>query len=436
MPNLTPKFRHALKGELQDWLEQGLLTAEAAQRLRALYRLDELGHESSRKLAAVIFTIGGLLVGGGVISFVAANWEVIPASLKIALLFAILLGFHLTGYWLRYQRNSPRLGHALLFCGCLVFGANIGLLAQIFHLSGDWYRAYAAWAIGSLALAWAVRSWLIGVLALSLSFIWFAGFANDYHERLATIYPFLLALTFVPLGWVTRSRVLYTLTYAALSGALVTLAFVSSDSGRAALLALVAGGFIAWTAGEFHRVTCYRPEFGNALALFGAVLIAVCAYAGSFHEWWGHNVPLQLLPKVLWLAPATAACLTGLLLGARAWQQMTGEQRVLFAGLLSACLLVIAGILLSGKRVALPVLLANLAALIVAAIGIRKGFLEERRSAFWAGTLFLTLLVLTRFLEYETSLLLKSLAFIVCGVLTIAAGSAYERQLRRKEVAA
>src|SRR6185436_10844351 len=70
MPNLTPKFRHALKGELQGWLEQGLLTAEAGQRLRALYRLDELGQESSRRLAAVIFHIGGLLVGGGVISFV------------------------------------------------------------------------------------------------------------------------------------------------------------------------------------------------------------------------------------------------------------------------------------------------------------------------------------------------------------------------------
>src|SRR6185436_2734494 len=126
MPNLTPKFRHALKGELQDWLEQGLLTAEAAQRLRALYRLDELGQESSRRLAAVIFTIGGLLVGGGVISFVAANWESLPTGFKVALLFFILLGFHLTGYWLRYKRGSPRLGHALIFCGCLAFGANIG----------------------------------------------------------------------------------------------------------------------------------------------------------------------------------------------------------------------------------------------------------------------------------------------------------------------
>ncbi len=434
MPNLTPKFRHALKGELQDWLEQGLLTAEAAQGLRTLYRLDELGQESSRRLAAVIFTIGGLLVGGGIISFVAANWETLPTGFKVALLFFILLGFHLTGYWLRYKRGSPRLGHALIFCGCLAFGANIGLMAQVFHISGTWHRAYAAWAVGSLVMAWAVRSWLIGSLALALSFIWFVGFANDYHERLATVYPFVLALVFIPLGLATRSRALYTLTFAALSGALFTLAVIS-DSGRAVLLALVSGGFLAWAAGEFHRVTRHRPELGNAVAVFGALLIGVCAYVGSFRGPWVSNSTQRLLPEGVWLLSAGAAVLAGLLLGARAWQQMNGEQRVIFGGLVGACLLVSAGILLSGRRIVLPTLLANLAALIVAGIGLRKGFQEERRSAFWAGTLFLALLVLTRFLEYETSLLLKSLAFIVCGVLTIAAGIAYEKQLRRSEVA-
>jgi hypothetical protein len=59
--------------------------------------------------------------------------------------------------------------------------------------------------------------------------------------------------------------------------------------------------------------------------------------------------------------------------------------------------------------------------------------MDERRLAFWIGTLFTVLLIISRFLEYETSLLTKSAAFTLCGVAMIAAGIAYENHLRRKE---
>ncbi|MEO6724567.1 MAG: DUF2157 domain-containing protein [Blastocatellia bacterium] len=432
-PNQSPLFRSALKGELNSWIDQGILAEEAAQRLNAIYELDQLGNESSRRLAAVIFTIGGLLVGGGVISLVAANWELLPTFIKVVLLFAALLGCHLAGYWLRYHRNSPRLGHALIFCGCLIFGANIGLLAQIFNISGTWHNAYAVWAIGSLAMAWAVRSWLIGALALALSFIWFAGFADDHHERLATVYPFLLAIFFLPLGVFTRSRALYALTFAGLISAMTYLAGNASNSGRLSLVAMAAGGFFSWTAGEYHRVTQNRPELGNAVAVLGGLAIAACAYIGSFHGLWSRD---ELSVSGLWLVPSTAAVLASAILGGRMWRQMNGEQRIIFTGLAMACLMVVLGMVLSSQRPAVLPIFGNLAALIIAAIGIGKGILDERRSAFWLGTLFLALLVLSRFLEYETSLLLKSLAFIVCGTITIVAGIAYEKFLRRKEVAA
>jgi len=46
--------------------------------------------------------------------------------------------------------------------------------------------------------------------------------------------------------------------------------------------------------------------------------------------------------------------------------------------------------------------------------------------------LYLVLLILSRFLEYETSLLVKSAAFVACGVAVIVAGVSYEQYLRRK----
>src|SRR6266540_1064363 len=202
--NRSVKFRAALKREIPAWTEQGILTEGAAGRLRSLYELDDLGKESSR--------------------FLAAHWNEISRVPKVVLLFAALLVFHIGGYWLRYRSAWPRLGHALIFCGCLVFGANIGLLAQTYQVSGSWYGMFGVWALGSLAMAWAARSWITGLLVIVTSFTWFVGFADDFHERLAIVYPPLLAAALLPLAWTIRSRALNTLTFLGLIISLPVLA--------------------------------------------------------------------------------------------------------------------------------------------------------------------------------------------------------------------
>src|SRR5438093_363811 len=176
--NRTPQFRAALRRELTLWVKQGLVDEHAARRIVATYALDGLGKESSKLLTAVLFTIGGLLLGGGIISFVAANWQGIPSLLKAGMLLAAMIGFHAVGYWAGERRGAPRLGQALTFCGCLVFGANIGLFAQIFQISGSWSSGFLAWALGSAVMAWATSSELIGMLALAVSFVWFGSFAS------------------------------------------------------------------------------------------------------------------------------------------------------------------------------------------------------------------------------------------------------------------
>ena len=432
IPNLSTKFRAALKQELPAWVRDGILSAENAEQLNQRYQLNQLEKESSGLLTAVLFTLGSLLLGGGVISFVAAHWEELSVSVKVVFLFALLLAFHLTGYWLRFIRNSPRLGHALLFCGSLVFGANIGLMAQIFHLSGDWYRAYLAWGVGALVMAWAVRSWLTGVLALITTFIWFAGFASDYHERAAALYPFLLAAALLPLAWQLGSRVLYTLTFLGIIGALAVLAGIERSSALSVLSALIAGGFLTWAAGEYHRTASRQPTFGNPLAMLGLITLAAGTYFWSFHFLWERGWSNQGGTSNYWLLPASLAVGLGLALIVRSWAAPHSDQRFSY-GILLAVLLSISAAFLGKGHVAWPTFAMNLASLIFAAIGIGKGLTDQRRLAFWAGALFLVLLILSRFFEYETDLLLKSAAFIGCGVLIIVAGIAYERLLQRKE---
>jgi len=45
--------------------------------------------------------------------------------------------------------RQPRLGHAVSLLGTVLFGASIALVAQIFQVSGPWYGAFGAWALGA-----------------------------------------------------------------------------------------------------------------------------------------------------------------------------------------------------------------------------------------------------------------------------------------------
>lgn len=442
-PNQSSSFRAALKRELPAWLQEGLVTEAAAQRLVTRYDLDQLSKESSSLLAAVIFTLGGLLLGGGLISFVAANWEEIPTLAKVVLLLLLLLAFHLAGHWLWHKKNWPRLGHALVFTGSLVFGANIGLMAQIFHVSGEWYGAFGAWALGSLVMAYAARSWITGLLALVTAVTWFQGISHAHLSAWMIVVPLLMAALFLFLAWQLRSRVLYVATFAGLTWMLCSLAAERYSSGKYTLATMIVGGFVTWAAGEFHRAKNLRPEFGNPTAALGILILGGSAYVWSFHWWWefrewmarsGDAPPL----KFYWAIPTVMVALVGLALVVLMMQHnASGSRKLLAFGISVASAILILCALIGGTNrgdMALLTISVNLAALIIAAVAIAIGVMDERRLAFWAGTLFTVLLIISRFLEYETSLLTKSAAFTLCGVAMIAAGIAYENYLRRKEV--
>ena len=440
--NKSTSFRATLKQELPAWLQDGIVNENTVQRLSARYDLDKLSQESSGLLAAVIFTLGGVLLGGGAISFVAAHWEDIPTFAKVALLLITLLAFYGTGYWLWHHKNWPRLGQSLVFTGSLVFGANIGLMAQIFHVTGEWYGVWGAWALGSLVMAYAARSWITGLLALVNSVIWFLGISDAHHNFWLAIMPLLIAALFLPLAWQLCSRVLYAATFVSFTIALCSLAEQQHNGVKYILMTLVIGGFLAWATGEFHRVKNIRPEFGNPPAGLGILTLGVIAYIWSFHEWWQTDSWLNRSaaerPTLHWLLPTGIAAIIGLALIVLMLQEINAlpTRRLLAIGitLASSVLVVCAllGVAHRGNQILLT-LAVNVAALIIAAVAIAIGILDERRAAFWTGTIFVVVLILSRFFEYETSLLLKSAAFMICGTIMIAAGIAFEKHLPQKE---
>jgi uncharacterized membrane protein len=168
-------------------------------------------------------------------------------------------------------------------------------------------------------------------------------------------------------------------------------------------------------------------------------------YIWSFRDAWDWDPkPLPLFQAGDPWAGLSAAGL--LLLAGWSWWQgwQAKSSQPVSAWLKDAAVLfsLVALVLLLGIRSALPLNLTAKVALAFFApwivtlllVGLSvvlcwEGLQQRRRSRFWQGLLGLTLVVLTRFFEYQTNLMTKSAVLVVCGIGVIWLGLKFERRI-------
>jgi len=137
---------------LTRWTDAGLIDGAAAIRIRD-YETERAGSGKLRWPAMVAIGFGALMLGGGVLLFVAAHWDALSPAARFAIVLAMVGGFHLLGAVA--GDRVPGLSAALHGVGTVALGAGISLAGQIFNLDEHWPSGIFAWALGAAA-AWAV----------------------------------------------------------------------------------------------------------------------------------------------------------------------------------------------------------------------------------------------------------------------------------------
>lgn len=146
-----------LKRELLYWVEVGELQADQAERLLEQYEIIDAkvhhGEKTSKPLnfIQIISIIGAVLIGLGVLSFVASNWSAMSYMERFFLLLATLILSYLGAWWT--EERKPNTSKALYYIGAFIYGAEIFYIGQMFHLGGQLGTALMAWAIGLMPLA-------------------------------------------------------------------------------------------------------------------------------------------------------------------------------------------------------------------------------------------------------------------------------------------
>lgn len=145
-----------LKKEGPKWVEQNIISEQQYEQILAQY--DDKQHGFG-----ILTVLGSVLIGLGILIFIAANWQDIPQLLRLCLVIVIMVSFY-AGGTVMHERGNKTAGTALLGIGLLSFGANIFLIAQMYHLTSSSTASFIIWSIAGLALLYLYGSRYIFIL--------------------------------------------------------------------------------------------------------------------------------------------------------------------------------------------------------------------------------------------------------------------------------
>jgi uncharacterized membrane protein len=398
-PEQDFSFRRRLARETESWLSEGLITPEQREKILSRYRVLAEAEEKAApgRLITTISILGAVMVGVGVILFIAANWSEVPRWGKLCLIFGAMITAYGLGFWLRYEKEDyPKVGAALIFLGALVFGAGIFLIAQIYHITVHYPNGPLLWGLGVFPLAYLLRFRTVLSLAILDILIWLgmeasfhvAGDVARYGNELVYIALFLLAgISLWGTGIMHRSW--------------NALRPLSSPY-------VVIGACVSFSAGYVFTFDVFRGTFGSA---------------GLFPFYLG-VVLLFLLSMVVVVVSREKE---------RGWLAEAGGLSFVMA--LSLGLALLYSGMPRGESYLTAMKTITLASNIVFAVAIIGvivlGYMRRYTPYINIGLLFFVLDVIARYFDFFWKLLPRSVFFIAGGLILLSGGVFLEKKRRK-----
>jgi uncharacterized membrane protein len=469
---LPPKFRRQLRREADLWVEEGAITRTFYQQLAHRYQFSALEVESRNSFITLLMGLGCVLIGMGVLTFVAANWQQLAREWRVIMLLSLFIAVNVAGFylWREPAGGKQRLGQGLLLLGAVILGGNMGLMGQMFHVRGDSSQLLITWAVGVLLMAYSLRLTSLGILAQILMGMgywqiyttgqWSIDRADIDPNWTYFVYqhmPIAAIVLFLPLAYFCRSQAIFTLTgiafVSAFQGNLIPMG-MSGMSGMFALLCslppLLLWGY-GTLSGHWQIVGEASPKENRRNKIFvfpqisrrlGIVSLGLTCFTLSFSAFWGifrSSYPSNFSSQSPIWDGAIFALMTIGIWTYLIWQTYRNVDRypwdwttIAVAGVNGVMVGTIVAQLnsIASKQIYADGIFCLL--LFAVAIGlIRSGLANSDRGAFWLGLGLLASRIIIWFLMTQNDLMTKSLLFIVCGIGVIAIGLWFERNVRR-----
>lgn len=415
-----------LREQLPALVEQGLLDAGTADRLRRHYEDEDRG-AGAKVVRVLLGTLGAVFVGGGVILLVAHNWDELGRAARTALSIAPLAGALALVAWVVATGRGEAWREGAAAIWTLAIAATISLVSQTYHLPGDWESFLRGCLLLAFPVAYLLDASTAALLYLLGLLAWVGG-ARDgdasllFWPLLGLVLPFAVwrwrrfpaAAGSEMLGWAVAATVAF-----GIPSGLTRL----DDAVWGPLT--VTGGVGLWAIG----VIACEWRWERPFRVIGGLTALVVAFVLSFSDTWRHAALVTIeggrTTVVEGVAVVTVVIAAGALLVAA--MRRRGAELVLPAG---------AGVPVAWAALALArtageesaAVAMNLYLLALGGVLIAQGLREDRLRRANVGTAIVGVLILLRFFDTDWGFLVRGAAFIAVGLAFLLVNSVLLRR--------
>lgn len=166
-----------LTKDLETWIDAGLVPAQNRDSI-----LGNAGPTAGLySLPKILTMLGVILLGFAALSFIAANWSGLDKMPRLLILLSSL--WICFGIAAKYADKTNIVVEAAVLLGCFLFGVNIMLIAQTYHIQAHYPDGVRLWAIGAGLAAIAIPSRAALVIAIVLTSIWSGLETMDFFDK-------------------------------------------------------------------------------------------------------------------------------------------------------------------------------------------------------------------------------------------------------------
>ncbi len=186
-----------MEKHINKWLERGLISDVQAEEMLNDIK-DTKANIQRKRTLILLYSLGALLVGLGVITFIASNdWivELFMNSplLRIISLSAVTVAFYVLGYKFAYEKKSHVLmGKAFVFLSTILIGATYALIGQVYNTEAHASVFFLMWLLSVLPVAYLFNLIAVNLLSMALFAVWYISYYGEWVFSLYSDEPFVL----------------------------------------------------------------------------------------------------------------------------------------------------------------------------------------------------------------------------------------------------
>ena len=438
-------LKNELASEALGWVEQGLVSKEQAEKILGLYDAELPSGDKNARGYNILMTLAALFIGLAVIVLVSANWEDIPRAVRMIGLISVTAATNLMGVRAYHQQREGT-AKIWLFLGAIFYGTSIMLIAQIYHLGEHFPDGVYWWMLGILPLALITKGFILMLMSIVLTFIWFfieAGmgfmpwsfvvfmiiglyYSIQLHGSVliffASVFGLNLWLVTLSCWWLGRSK-----------GELDTSIETAVLSSACTIFTVVIGAWMERRAGSDRLKT-----YGGVIRLWGVraglVMLLVFSFKGVWREFLGakfEHPEMLVLALILGVGTFLAAAVMQL-------REHSDRETLLKLGVTGLCVVfwataIVASGFSENSSLSIWVVSTNLLAVVCGIALIVEAVHETSTAYFYMGIGVLLLLAVFRYFDLIGDYIGAAILFMVCGGILMAAARFWKKYSTKAE---